>query len=168
MTPVRIRADPGELHTDHASDDHERTGHRLCGKRLPKNQNSRDDRDDRDDRDEDEIELAELRKERDELKAQLEELKAAKEELDKIKAEREQAELDQKKNELREYAIAEGLNVEDENVARAIDEMDHASLMSEVMNMKNSQKEANQQVAFVASFGISQKGTSYLLGHSKD
>lgn len=128
----------------------------------------RDDREDRDDRDEDEIELAELRKERDELKAQLEELKAAKEELDKIKAEREQAELDQKKNELREYAIAEGLNVEDENVARAIDEMDHASLMSEVMKMKNSQKEANQQVAFVASFGISQKGTSYLLGHSKD
>lgn len=131
----------------------------------PDDQDDPDDRNDRDDLDDDEV-LA-LRKECSELKALVEELKAAKEELDQIKAEREQAELDEKKNQLREYAIAEGLNVEDENIARAIDEMDHAALMSEVMNKKNSKKEADKQVSYVASFDIGVKGTSYLLGHSK-
>lgn len=129
-------------------------------------QDDRDDRNDRDDPDDDE-ELLALRKECAELKNEIEALKAAKAELDQIKAEREQAELNEKKSQLREYAIAEGLNVEDENIARAIDEMDHATLVSEVMNKKNSKKEADKQVAYVASFDIGVKGTSYLLGHSK-
>ena len=126
----------------------------------PEDQNEEKDPDD-------EEELLALRKECAELKAQIEALKAAKEELDQIKAEREAAELNEKKSQLREYAIAEGLNVEDENIARAIDEMDHATLVSEVMNKKNSKKEADKQVAYVASFDIGVKGTSYLLGHSK-
>ena len=126
-----------------------------------------DDDDEPDDKNDDEDELLALRKECAELKAEIEALRAAKAELDQIKAEREQAELDAKKSQLREYAIAEGLNVEDENIARAIDEMDHATLVSEVMNKKNSKKEENQQVSYVASFDIGVKGTSYLLGHSK-
>lgn len=126
-----------------------------------------DDNDEPDDKNDDEDELLALRKECAELKAEIEALRAAKAELDQIKAEREQAELDAKKSQLRDYAIAEGLNVEDENIAHAIDEMDHATLVSEVMNKKNSKKEENQQVSYVASFDIGVKGTSYLLGHSK-
>ena len=126
-------------------------------------QNDREDRDDPDDEDE----LLALRKECAELKAEIEELRVAKAELDQIKAEREEAELNAKKSQLRDYAIAEGLNVEDENIARAIEEMDHATLVSEVMNKKNSKKEADKQVSYVASFDIGVKGTSYLLGHSK-
>ena len=126
-------------------------------------QNDREDRDDPDDEDE----LLALRKECAEVKAEIEELRAAKAELDQIKAEREEAELNAKKSQLRDYAIAEGLNVEDENIARAIEEMDHTTLVSEVMNKKNSKKEADKQVSYVASFDIGVKGTSYLLGHSK-
>lgn len=126
-----------------------------------------DETDDEKDPD-DENEIEALRKECAELKAALEELKGFKAELDQIKAEREQAELDSKKEQMREYAIAEGLDVEDENVARAIEQLDHASLMSEVMNNKNAKKEAETKVSFVASFDLNPKGTSYLLGHSKD
>lgn len=139
---------------------------------LPIVEEEQEDRDDPEDQNEpedkeDEDELIALRKHCAELEAQIEALNQVKAELDQIKAEREKAELDEKKNELREYAIAEGLNVEDEAVARAIDEMDHAALMSEVMSKKNSKKEADTQVAYVASFDIGVKGTSYLFGHSK-
>lgn len=139
---------------------------------LPIVEEEQEDRDDPEDQNEpedkeDEDELIALRKHCAELEAQIEALNQVKAELDQIKAEREKAELDEKKNELREYAIAEGLNVEDETVARAIDEMDHAALMSEVMSKKNSKKEADTQVAYVASFDIGVKGTSYLFGHSK-
>lgn len=139
---------------------------------LPIVEEEQEDRDDPEDQNEpedkeDEDELIALRKHCAELEAQIEALNQVKAELDQIKAEREKAELDEKKAELREYAIAEGLNVEDETVARAIDEMDHAALMSEVMSRKNSKKEADTQVAYVASFDIGVKGTSYLFGHSK-
>lgn len=139
---------------------------------LPIVEEEQEDRDDPEDQNEpedkeDEDELIALRKHCAELEAQIEALNRVKAELDQIKAEREKAELDEKKAELREYAIAEGLNVEDDTVARAIDEMDHAALMSEVMSKKNSKKEADTQVAYVASFDIGVKGTSYLFGHSK-
>ena len=135
---------------------------------IVEEEQERDDDPDEPDNKEDDEELLSLRKHCAELEAQIEVLNQAKAELDQIKAEREQAELNEKKNQLRDYAIAEGLNVEDEKIAKAIDEMDHASLMSEVMNKKNSKKEEDKQVAFVASFEISPKGTGYLFGHSKD
>ena len=112
-------------------------------------------------------ELEAMRKECAEMKAQIEQLLKVKAELDKIKAEQEAAEAEAKKSELRQFAIAEGLDVEAESIARAIDEMDHASLVAEVMKTKNAKKESDGNVAFVASFDVKQKGTSYLLGHSK-
>ena len=123
-----------------------------------------DDLDEEEDED-DELEMAKKRCA--ELEAEIEELKGFKAELEQIRAEEAAQKIQAQKNELRDFAIAEGLNPEDEVIAQFIENMDHASLMSEAMKNKNAHKDNSSTVSFVASFNMRQGGTSYLLGHSK-
>ena len=113
--------------------------------------------------------IAELQKQCADLEAQIEELKGYKAELEQLKAEREDAERKAKREELKAYAEAEGLDVENEIIASAIENMDHALLVSEVMKQKNAKKEEPAKISVVATFDMQQNGmgTSYLLGHSK-
>lgn len=113
--------------------------------------------------------LAEMTKRCAELEAQVEELMSFKAELDKIKAEREEAEINAKKEQLREYAIAEGLDIESEVVASAIEEMNHEALVAEVMAKKNAEKKNGAEITYVASCDIKVSGDyGYLLGHSNN
>ena len=83
-----------------------------------------------------------------ELEAQLAEYKRYKDELDQIKAEREEAEKKAERAKLAEFVKNSGLNVENELIAEAIENLDHKTLMSELMsNNKNEVKrEANTAV----------------------
>ena len=83
-----------------------------------------------------------------ELEAQLAEYKRYKDELDQIKAEREEAEKKAERAKLAEFVKNSGLNVENELIAEAIENLDHKTLMSELMsNNKNAVKrEANTAV----------------------
>lgn len=78
--------------------------------------------------------IAQLTKECEELKAQVEELKAYKDELESLKAEAIENEKARKKEELITFAKDNKLDVSAENIKKMIDEMDYASIISEVRN----------------------------------
>lgn len=108
-----------------------------------------DDIDDNDDDDDDNKRLTESQNRVTELEARCKELEAKvaelevfKAELDQIHAECEAAEMEAKRNELRTFAAEEGLDVEDEVIAEAIQSMNHEKLMAEVIAKKNANKGA--------------------------
>lgn len=111
-------------------------------------------------------ELAEALNENASLKAQIEELKAYKAELEAIREREAEEKLNSKKATLKEYASAEGLDVENEIIAEAIDNLNYEALVAEVTNKKNSEKKAERSVSFYASFDIGAKGNSYLFDRS--
>lgn len=111
-------------------------------------------------------ELAEALNENASLKAEIEELKAYKAELDAIREREAQEKLNSKKASLKEYASAEGLDVENEIIAEAIDNLNYEALVAEVTNKKNSEKKTEQNVSIFASFGINAKGNDYLFARS--
>lgn len=111
-------------------------------------------------------ELAEVLSENASLKAEVEELKAYKAELDAIREREAQEKLNSKKASLKEYASAEGLDVENEIIAEAIDNLNYEALVAEVTNKKNSEKKTEQNVSIFASFGINAKGNDYLFARS--
>lgn len=121
--------------------------------------------DDAPDEKDDDDEMANLKNHCSELEAKIVELEAAKAELDAIKAERENEAKNTKIEELRKYAISEGLDVEDESVAKAIAEMNHEFLISQVMKNKLNDTE-EEKITISASFDIKPTGGyNYLLGH---
>lgn len=111
-------------------------------------------------------ELAEALNENASLKAQIEELKAFKAELEAIREREAEEKLNSKKATLKEYASAEGLDVENEIIAEAIDNLNYEALVAEVTNKKNSEKKAERSISFYASFDIGAKGNSYLFDRS--
>ena len=111
-------------------------------------------------------ELAEALNENASLKAEIEELKAYKAELDAIREREAQEKLNSKKESLKEYASSEGLDVENEIIAEAIDSLNYEALVAEVTNKKNSEKKPAQNVSIFASFGIETKGNDYLFARS--
>lgn len=89
--------------------------------------------------------IAELQAENDELKIQVAELLTLKAELDQIKAEREEADKKAERESLSEFAKDNGLDPENEMIAEAIANLDHKTLVAEIManNKKNTKPEAN-------------------------
>lgn len=98
--------------------------------------------------------VAELEARCKELEAKVAELEVFKAELDQIHAEREAAEMEAKRNELRTFAAEEGLDVEDEVIAEAIQSMNHEKLMAEVIAKKNANKGVakRETVVTIASY----------------
>lgn len=117
-------------------------------------------------KEEEKDELAEVLNENASLKAEIEELKVFKAELEAIREREAQEKLNSKKVSLKEYASAEGLDIENEIIAEAIDTLNYEALVAEVTNKKNSEKKAQQSVSVFASFDINSKGNDYLFARS--
>lgn len=120
--------------------------------------------DDVDDKEPEKDELAEARKRCAELEAEIESLKQFKAELDRINEEKIKAEADAKKANLRNYAVSEGLSVEDNVIAEAIENLNYEAIVAEVTANKSKVKEPKKEESYFASYtDIGVGGISYLL-----
>lgn len=92
-----------------------------------------------------------------ELEAQVEELKPFKAEAEQLRADKAAAELAAKQQELTCFAEAQGLDVQAEVVAEAIQKADYAALVAEALK---AEKPAPRPVvaAYAMSAGIAAKG----------
>lgn len=96
------------------------------------------------------------------LKASCEELKAAKEELDALKAEKEAAELTQNQEKAKTFAKKQGLNVEDEKVAKAIADLDYKAICDLCMEaLPPEEIPGGVAVASLMTDGFAMKGGKY-------
>lgn len=108
---------------------------------------------------EDEAELAKKRCA--ELEAQIAELMKDREELEKIKAERANAELAEKKDQLRQYATDEGLDVNETKIAEAIENVDYGMLVAEVIANRANKETVEQKETYAASYDDMPIGGSF-------
>lgn len=97
-----------------------------------------------------------------ELEAQLAEYKRYKDELDQIKAEREEAEKKAERAKLAEFVKNSGLNVENELIAEAIENLDHKTLMSELMSSNKNEVKREVNTAVREDCDIKVGGNDYL------
>lgn len=114
---------------------------------------------------EDEAETEKAIAERDEeiknLKASNEELKAAKEELDALKAAQEAEEQAKNQEKAAAFAKAQGLDTEDEKVAKAIADLDYKAICDLCMEHMNPEELGGIAVASLLTDGFAMKGGKY-------
>lgn len=114
---------------------------------------------------EDEAETEKAIAERDEeiknLKASNEELKAAKEELDALKAAQEAEEQAKNQEKATAFAKAQGLDTEDEKVAKAIADLDYKAICDMCMERMNPEELGGVAVASLLTDGFAMKGGKY-------
>ena len=104
-----------------------------------------------------------------ELEQKVAELEPFRAEIERIRAEEAANELAAKKEELKNYAIAEGLNTDNEVVAQAIEDMDYSALVKEVMAHKsNNRKKSDDKVSYATYYKMDVGGFGYLYERSKN
>jgi len=89
-------------------------------------------------------EVAQKTAEIESLQTQIAELTPYKEKVEAAEAEAARVALENKINELKTYASAHGLNVEDETIAQAINDMNYEFVVAEMMKAEAAQKEADE------------------------
>ena len=118
---------------------------------------------------EQENEMEAMRRRCAELEQQIAELIPVKEEIERIRAEKAAKEIAEKKESLKAYAAAEGLNVESEAIANAIESMDYSALVAEVMAHKaNNKKKSDDKVSYATYYKMDVGGFGYLYERSKN